>query len=347
MGIVRTMRAVLIGATAVVMGVVGTASAASAGGGGAASTCVNGSATVPIGLLSMATMAGRLCTPAGGADTVVVLVPGATYTGVYWDFTYQPGTYSQVRSLLSAGFATYTVDRIGTGASSKPLAALVTVNKQAKAVNASIQKLRAGAIGGVAFDRVVLMGHSLGSLISMEAAATYGGLDGLVVTGMTHSVNFLLVGEFLLSFTSAPLDPAFAPSGLDPLYLTTQPGVRGGLFHSASDPVPAVVAEDEATKSVLATGELTEGVIRMVLSKSPAITAPVLVSMGAEDKLFCGMVTSVCGSSAALLAAEAPHFPNAASLSADVTPVAGHDLTLARNTGDYQAAVAAWIAANV
>lgn len=347
MGIVRAMRAVLIGATAVVMGMVGTASAASADGGSAASTCVNGSGTVPIGLLSSATMAGRLCTPAGGADTVVVMVPGATYAGVYWDFTYQPETYSQVRSLLSAGYATYTVDRIGTGASSKPLAALVTVSKQAEAVHASIQKLRAGAIGGVAFDKVVLMGHSLGSLISMEVAATYGGLDGLVVTGMTHSLNFVKFSEALLSFTPAPLDPAFAGSGLDPLYLTTRPGVRGELFHSASDPVPDVVAEDEATKSVVATGELTEGVIRLVLSKSPAITAPVLVSVGAEDKLVCGTLISVCGSSAALLASEAPHFPNAASLSADVTPVAGHDLTLARNTGDYQSAVTAWIAANV
>lgn len=340
MKIVRAARGVLMGAAVVAMsvGVVPTAAATP-------ETCTTGAATVPIGLLSTATMAGTLCVPAGGADTVVVMVAGATYSGRYWDFPYQPETYSQARAIRAAGHATYVVDRIGTGASSRPPSLLVTVAKQAEAVSASVDRLRAGAIGATAFDTVVLMGHSLGSVISIEAATSYDNLDGLVITGLTHGINYVETALVFATFTPAFLQPEFANIPLDPLYLTTLPGTRGQSFHSVSDPVAEVVAVDEATKSVIATGELASGVTDIVLTKTGSITVPVMVAMGEEDKVACGTLVDICASSAVLHDAEAPYFPSAASLTAHVTPVSGHDLTLARNTDVYQDAVNDWIGA--
>jgi pimeloyl-ACP methyl ester carboxylesterase len=334
---VRTVLRILTGSAlvALAVGVVPTATATS-------DTCTTGAATIPIGLMSTATMAGTLCVPAGGSDTVVVMVPGATYSSTYWEFPYEPETYSQARAVRAAGHATYVVDRIGTGASSRPLSTLVTVQKQAQAVAASIDHLRAGAIGGTSFDTVVLMGHSLGSVISIETAIAYGHVDGLVITGITHAVNYVEALTLLGNMHPAIVDPAFAGGAIDPLYLTTIPGTRASAFHSGSDPVAEVVAVDEATKSVFAPGEAT-GLADIILSKTLSVTAPVMVAMGGEDRLMCGLLEDVCESSASLHEAEAPHYSNAASLTAHVTPISGHDLTLARNTRIYQDAVNDWI----
>src|SRR5271154_1138463 len=54
------------------------------------------SANVPVtGFAVPAYMHGILCEPpTGTSSTVMVLVPGATYNHVYWDFPYDPSTYN-------------------------------------------------------------------------------------------------------------------------------------------------------------------------------------------------------------------------------------------------------------
>src|SRR5258708_5776895 len=48
---------------------------------------------------------GQLCLPAiGPGNTIQVLVPGATYDHIYWDFPYQPKIYSYVRAMNAAGY---------------------------------------------------------------------------------------------------------------------------------------------------------------------------------------------------------------------------------------------------
>src|SRR6266480_1282682 len=52
--------------------------------------------------------------------TIQILIHGATYDHHYWDFPYQPQTYSYARAMTSAGYAILNVDRVGYGASSHP-----------------------------------------------------------------------------------------------------------------------------------------------------------------------------------------------------------------------------------
>ena len=56
---------------------------------------------------------GQLCHKRNRNNIVHLLVSGATYGHVYWDFPVHPEFYSYVRSLTSAGYATFNFDRIG------------------------------------------------------------------------------------------------------------------------------------------------------------------------------------------------------------------------------------------
>ena len=169
------------------------------------SVCQEFDQTVPV-LLGEARMRATLCAP-GSATTVVVMVAGSTYNGTYWDLPYQPEKYNFRRAMNAAGYATLVVDRWGTGASSVPLGARLTTFVQAGAVHEVIQSLRAGRIGGRAFDKVVLAGHSLGSTVVILESATYRDVDGVVVTGLTHHLNLATAVKVVASMYPAALDP--------------------------------------------------------------------------------------------------------------------------------------------
>ncbi|MEU9718163.1 alpha/beta hydrolase [Streptomyces sp. NPDC047976] len=289
-------------------------------------------------------MHGTLCVPAGRtAGTVMVLVPGATYNHTYWDFPYQPGTYNFRQAMNDAGYATFVVDRLGTGASSRPPSALVTASLQARAVHQVIQALRDGRIGGTGFRKVILGGHSLGSLISVIEEGTYNDTDAVLITGITHRIVApAVVDIFTSSFYPAALDPAFAGKGYDPGYLTTRPGTRGTDFYAPATTDPAVLATDEATKDVFSPVEAADGLgVADLLPYSRGIQHPVLLTVGDQDRFFCDS-SGNCGSSAALKAQEDPYFGSAACLNTYVQPGAGHDLNLATNTVPYQRAVRDW-----
>jgi hypothetical protein len=310
----------------------------------AAVSCVARDVPVTLGVLPE-TMAGTLCVPVGvDTATVAVLVPGATYNQTYWDFPYQPDTYNFRLAMNDAGYATFTVDRLGSGASSHPLSALLTSTGQAAAVHQVIQDLRAGTIGGRAFAKVVIGGHSLGSTIAILEAGTYHDDDGVLLTGIAHQLNpSSLLDDLLVSLRPAFLDPAFADKGYDPGYMTTVPGTREADFYDPDTTDPAVLAVDEATKDVVTDTELADGVgIGILTPYSLAITAPVLIADGTNDQLVCRSLTGGCASAAALHAQESPYYGAAACLQTFVLPDSGHDINLATDTGLYHQAAIAW-----
>ncbi|WP_370947866.1 alpha/beta hydrolase [Amycolatopsis sp. cg5] len=306
----------------------------------APTSCQDHSVPVQLGLLPQ-TMHGTLCVPAG-ATTVQVLVHGGTYSGYYWDFPAQPETYSYRRAANERGYATFTIDRIGYGQSSRPLSALLTGIGHAATVHQVIQKLRAGTIGGISFSKVLLAGHSLGSGTSILEAATYHDVDGVLLTGVTHHVSAsALLDIFTTGVYPAALDPKFglAYEG----YYTTVPGRRGGLFYGPDDD-PAVIALDEQLKepvSLTEVGDLTT--LAFTAPTSVNITAPVLIANGTEDALFCqGLLASNCASAANLKAQEAPYFAPEACLRTYVLPGAGHNIGLTPQARTFQAAALDW-----
>ncbi|HVH44921.1 MAG TPA: alpha/beta fold hydrolase, partial [Labilithrix sp.] len=185
--------------------------------------------------------------------TIQVLVHGGTGSHAYWDFPYQPERYSYVRDLTAAGYATLAIDRIGTGESDHPPALDVTIRSNAYVVHQVVQKLRSGTLhvpsfGPVTGSRVMLVGHSMGSVVSIREAASYHDVDGLILTGYLHNEGPGLA-ELSAKFIPASLDPRFAGRNIPDGYLTTIPGARdASYFYYAPTTDPGVVAMDEATK---------------------------------------------------------------------------------------------------
>ncbi len=307
------------------------------------------SLNVPVALgdgqLAQYSIYGQLCLPPSGrSSTVQLLIPGATYGHIYWDFSYQPQMYSYVQALTAAGYSTFNIDRIGTGLSSHPLLSLekVTMETDAYIVHEIVQDLRSGVIGNQPFGRVILVGHSLGSGTVWIEAGTYHDVDGVIITGLLHHLNaFSLVG-ILDSFYPAALDPRFEDSGFGIGYLTTKPGTRGRDFYYLPDADPNVVATDEATKETTTDGEaatfapvLTDGI-------SAKINVPVLLVVGQQDNILCGQLATNCSSAATVLQAEAPYYAPQVQLQVAVIPNSGHDLNLHKAAPLSFAAITAW-----
>lgn len=304
--------------------------------------CQDLNVPVSIPLLGQQTMHGTLCVPASGARTVQVLVPGATFNSAYWDYN-TPETHSYRLAMNNAGYATFAVDRLGTGHSSRPLGGLLTSTSQAIAVHQVIQALRSGSLGP-RFDKVISGGHSLGSVINMIEAATYHDVDGVLITDMGHRLNPITSLPALSSLIPAVLDRRMAPrQGLDFAYLTTRDGTRYDAFEKPGPYNPAVARLDEATKDVVAPSEVLDAAaFGVLLPATRGITVPVMLVMGDHDPVFCGPLAADCSSAAGLLRSEAPYYPPAAKLHTFLLSGFGHAINLAPNAPEYFAAVAQW-----
>ncbi|HSU81804.1 MAG TPA: alpha/beta hydrolase, partial [Thermoanaerobaculia bacterium] len=258
--------------------------------------------------------------------TIQITLHGATYSHLYWDFPFQPETYSYMRRATAAGYAVLNLDRIGIGQSDHPPADAVTIEANGYVVHQIVQALRGGnlvvpSFGRVSADRVALVGHSLGSVISMQEAGTYGDVDGVVLTGVSHNVTPVL-GDILSSLYPANLDPHFAGRDIPDGYLTSLPGLRT-IFYQAPFFDPLVVAIDDQTKETVTTAELATAVPALALSAS--IHVPVLVVVGDFDAAFCTAPSCTASGS---LASEPGFYPADACAEAVAIPDTGHDLNL-------------------
>jgi alpha-beta hydrolase superfamily lysophospholipase len=293
-------------------------------------------------------MWGELCyRGAAEPSTVQLLVHGATYNHLYWDFPYGGGYYSYVDAATAAGYATFDIDRIGDGNSSHPPSANLDVTSGAVALHDAVTALRDGAVDGHRFKYVIEVGHSLGSFETWVEAGSYHDVDAVIITGALHQLSPTNAPVAIGDLYPAVDDPKFAASGLDAGYLTSKPGTRETLFYDTATANPAVVALDEANKGTVTTGEL-DGMIAM-LAEPPAqqpsnqLTVPVLVVVGADDNLFCAGVTEYnCASPASVRGYESQFYTAAPRLNVVTIPETGHDLALSTTAPLTDVAMLAW-----
>lgn len=222
-----------------------------------------------------------------------VLVHGATYNHTYWDFPYpEAGSaeYSYARYMAARGYSVLAIDQLGAGESSKPapvfdpttgLNIAVTLYDTASAIHQVLTALRSGDNPiDRAFDRIVLVGHSAGSVNAIYVQATWHDADALVVTAARHLVP-----------------PLAAPPGLDALVLALLPypyfpldaTIRTALFHSAAHADAEVLDLDNATSDLWTNGQLLTtfmGFLNPAIDQVGQVTGPVLMQLGEFDALF-------------------------------------------------------------
>jgi pimeloyl-ACP methyl ester carboxylesterase len=242
--------------------------------------------------------------------TVLLALHGANYNHRYWDVPEFNGReYSFARYMAARKYAVLAIDQLGTGASAKPDGDLLTLDNTAGAIHQIIGQLRSGAGGiGHAFRRVVLVGHSLGSINALYEQGTYHDADAVIVTGAGHVPHEL------------PIPNPVIGEMLQHKYFPFPDELRAGLFYHAPGADPEVIAYDRDNLSdLLPRGQLVTGIFNTfdpTKNRVGEVTGPVLVQFGEYDALF----------PASLAGGEAAFFASASSVTVQTLPGVGHDV---------------------
>jgi pimeloyl-ACP methyl ester carboxylesterase len=307
--------------------------------------CTRAQARLPIEVSELGTVeiAVWLSVPEGaGGDILQVLVHGATYNHLYWDFPYQPETYSYVRWAERHGLATLAIDQLGAGESSRPPGEKVANQKVAEALHHVVQAVRGTGIAGQRFDRVVLIGHSAGSLASGLESYTYQDVDAVVLTGLLGpNVIGLTNNEPRINeiYVPASADAVLRgrPGMADPAYQTIPPQFRVPMFYHVPPADPALIVVDETLKDTQANGQwATYGDAAEACGK---LQCPTLVVVGEYDACqFSATENDVTATMELAKASAAANYTFA-----PVVKNMGHNLNQHPGAHDVYRTIADWI----
>ena len=255
----------------------------------------------------------KFCIPSNTAlaskvETVQVLTHGGTLDRTYWDFA--PG-YSYVDVAASAGYATFTYDRLGSGLSDHPdPTQLVQLNLQVEIAHILVQGLRSAAqYCGQPFKAVVGVGHSEGSGVVQNQITKYPkDYDAAILTGTSAFFDFAVLGVASTDMIIANTDQSGRFANLSNGYFTPAPIPQALQFafyrypnfeqKSKSLPpqtpihlqnliqIPAVFDQNLKTRQTNALGEMfTLGSAYTVAAN---FTGPLDVVNGENDYFYCG-----------------------------------------------------------
>ena len=237
-----------------------------------------------------------------------VLVHGGTYNHKYWDAPKINGrNYSYARFMAEQGYVLLAIDQLGAGESSKPAGDFVTLNETALSLHQVLAQMRSGNNPlGYAFQQIVLVGHSFGSINSILVQGTYHDADALVVTALGHVPHELPIPpELINALAQFPYFPLPAPA-------------RAALFYFADAADPDVIANDNLNLADLLTrGQLFTtfaAVFNPEADRVGSVTGPVLVQLGEHDALWPSSYAS----------GEAAYWMNASSIKVESLPAVGH-----------------------
>jgi pimeloyl-ACP methyl ester carboxylesterase len=261
--------------------------------------------------------------------TLQVVVHGATYNHSYWDApTINGHDYSYARFMARKKYAVLAIDQLGAGQSSRPDGDFVTRQQTVESLHQVLASLRAGSNPtGYAFEKIVLVGHSFGSINAIFAQAQHQDADALVTTGYGHVPHALPIPiEFIIALLTGPP------------YFTLPPEFRTALFYHAAGADPDVIAFDNANLA----DELTRGQVATTffdIFSDPAgqVTGPVLVQLGEFDALWPSLYAG----------GEAAFWTSASSVTVQSLLNVGHDFNLHLDNETGWRQIDKWIAGTV
>jgi pimeloyl-ACP methyl ester carboxylesterase len=274
-----------------------------------------------------------------GRSELQILVHGAGHDRRYWDWPVGRDRYSYVEWAAARGIATLTIDRIGCGASSKPPSDLNTIAAQAQILSQIAAQARSGLPGTRPFQRVVLVGHSLGSVVSGCAAGSGADVDAVVLTGYLPVDAGSDAGEALVARVFAPAAEGlpYLTGLVDDGYLTPRPDARGQLGFWAPQADPSIIAADALLASTVTRTELLGAAAAGRAVRSGG--APTLVIVGQYDALlFSPLNGQNCYDKVSEVAAACP-----AHFDFKVVPDSGHNLTLHRSAHFFYQIANDWL----
>lgn len=316
-------------ATAVGLALAAGISSAAAAGTAEATISSCRAVQVPVNIPGVSTpgqITGDYCVPRVSNGYVLLMVAGGAENAAYWNM---PGlsNYSLTEAAAREGYATFAIDRLGTGRSTIPSSStLVTYAAQVSTVNQVDTALRRDpALFGHEWDRIIGMGHSLGSGTIVGVAAAYpADFNALVITGYgpevspeTAQLNALYQVP-ASTVTSVCVQPSPC-TGVG--YLTVLPSgiADSGLFYDPGTSPAALAAAAQYEGLLSKTELLTRPQGAAAEAQGALIKVPVLVVDGQYDRHYCEdnpineppSIGANCATQQAFNAYETPLFPNA------------------------------------
>ncbi|AGP35104.1 alpha/beta hydrolase [Sorangium cellulosum] len=260
-----------------------------------------------------------------------VLVHGLTYTHEYWDIPSIGGRdYSYARHMAKEGYAVLALDMLGTGESSRPDGDFLDLAETAESVHQVLTEMRTrGGVFKTPFNRIALVGHSNGAIISTYVQSTYNDADVLVNTGLTFTPHPI------------PVSPEAISALLQTPYIAIPPEIRTDIFYDAANADPALIAFDNA--NIADTYTRGQFLSLLAVSEDPSlsgihdVTSPVLIQFGETDEL----------QPAAYVDSDAALYTSAARVTKAIVPDTGHILNGHRGTPIGWEQIDCWIHHNM
>ncbi|KAL5336626.1 Alpha/Beta hydrolase protein [Aspergillus crustosus] len=315
------------------------------------------------------TINAQLCVPKDSVSDGKVLqiaTHGFGFEKTYWDSEFQPEKYSYVDAALNEGYSILTYDRLGVGKSSKPDAYKVVqapvqveilkeITLRARAgtlfsssssvsasasvstsnVNTTTSSISSHHFNIPTFEKIILVGHSLGSAITIGVLSKYPSIaDAAIPTGLILAGKFGGTGQdaFGLEYAESNDKRRFRGRGSGYLVQGTQGAVnqiffKKGFFDTRALEYASMNKETGTVGEFLSLGGVLDGDLS-------GYKGPVLFALGEYDFATCA---GNCTDSYDLAAIE-DSFKGAANVSVHIQPGSGHGLTLHEDAkGHYQA----------
>ncbi|KAL4950988.1 Alpha/beta hydrolase family-domain-containing protein [Aspergillus filifer] len=292
------------------------------------------------------TISAQLCVPKDSKKKGILQIAthGLGFDKQYWDSRIQPEKYSYVDAALNAGYSILTYDRLGVGSSDKPDAyKTVQTPVEVEILKELVLLARSGSLSltdsnnkNTTFEKVVLVGHSLGSGLTLGLLTAYPSLaDGAISTGLIPNKLFGQTGQRGFGLEFAPQsDPVrFGERSSGYLVQGTLGAVQQIFFKKG-------YFDEELLKyaeSIKEAGTVGELVSLAAALGAPAVEykGPLLFALGEYDFAIC---QGNCTGAYDLEALRNETFPAARNVDVHIQPGSGHALTMHTNaTGHYQA----------
>jgi pimeloyl-ACP methyl ester carboxylesterase len=230
------------------------------------------------------------------------------------------------------GYPTLAIDRLGNGLSDHPDPILVVQNPiHVEIANAIIQLARKGVSPlPHAFNKIIYVGHSIGSLIGNALNAQYPtAVDATILTGFSDNYlsGAIAVLPPCLPLPAQLVQPTrYANLAVCYLEFSSEAGDAAALFYPGGYD-PSLQAFDYATRGTVTCGELLT--IVSTLTEAPKYEVPIFVVTGQNDGVFCNPWSSIiaanCGTgSTSMLAQTQSLYPAASSYGWYAVPDSGH-----------------------
>ncbi|KAM0705442.1 hypothetical protein Q7P35_008232 [Cladosporium inversicolor] len=276
--------------------------------------------------------------------TVQILVHGLTYDKHYWTGL-QEGENSAVDkcdwTLLATrkGYYTLNIDRLGCGKSTRPDPVREVQDAvQAEVLHEIIEQLRSGFVDGIKFSRVIVVGHSYGSILGSIVSDKYPtDIDDLVLTGWTKADMNVEGNElFRVQVPAGQVYPSRFGS-LEPGYLVIgqQVSREKGCFAGSYD--ASIANLDWSRQEVNALGELASTTI---VSRFPG---NVCCIVGHEDHALATYAMGTGTVEDADAQATREVFPSARVCGWHVVPDTGHCISLHHSAESTAELVFRWL----